>query len=76
MRRWIALHLVFLADRIAPEDAFRHSGMSFEFVENVGVEWNWDGHGCPIWYSGQEDYRRAWERNRTKGDGLSRSARA
>lgn len=71
MRRWIATRLLFLSARIDPEGTFRCTGMSFEFVENVGAEWNWDGHGCPLWYYGRADYERAFERNRRKGDGLS-----
>lgn len=71
MRRWLATRLLFWSARLDPEGTFRRTSMSFEFVENVGVEWNWDNHGCPLWYFGRKDYLRAWERNRTKGDGLN-----
>lgn len=64
LRKWLWLHLIFLADRIAPDEAFRCTGFSFEFVQNVGFAVNDEGHGCPIWYSGRADYERAWERHR------------
>lgn len=64
MRRWIARRLHFLADRLAPEDAYRSTGMTFEFVRNVGIEVNHEGHGCRLWYHGQDDYQKAFERGR------------
>lgn len=60
VRRWVATRLIFAASRIDPYGAFRRTSMTFEFVEGVGVEWQWGGGGCPLWYYGQDDYAKAW----------------
>lgn len=61
-RRRIAHRLRIWADRLAPEDAPRKTCISFEFVTGKGIVTNTDGHGCPLWYLGMDDYARAHER--------------
>ncbi len=61
IRRRIARRLGFLADRLAPEDAFRRTCISFEFVTGKGIVTNTEGRGCPLWYQGRADYDRAHE---------------
>ena len=61
-RRWVAQHLTFAAARIHRPSAFKRTHLSFEFVDGVGIVTNEDGHGCPLWYYGDDDYARAWER--------------
>lgn len=58
-RSWAWERLVFLADRISPEDAFRKmSGLTVQL--KVGEGWvlnsSRDGKGVPIWYRGQQSY--------------------
>lgn len=71
LRRWAAKRLRFLADRIDQHGAPRRTGMCFEFVMNHGLEVNWSGNGCPLWYYGNDDYELSYARDRVKGDGLS-----
>lgn len=59
LRSWAWERLVFLADRISPEDAFRKmSGLTVQL--KVGEGWvlnrSRDGKGVPIWYRGQQSY--------------------
>lgn len=59
VRTWAWERLVFLADRISPDDAFRKmSGLTVQL--KVGEGWvlnkSRDGKGVPIWYCGQQSY--------------------
>lgn len=51
LRRW--------ADRISPKTAPRSIGSSFTFEHREGIRFRDDGKGCPLWYLGEDDYRRA-----------------
>ena len=62
LRRRVARRLGFWADRLAPEEAFRKTHIGFEFVTGKGIVTNTEGHGCPLWYQGREDYEKAHER--------------
>lgn len=58
-RVWLARRLRRLADRLDDAGAPRHMGWSFTFERNMGIVF-WDGGpGCPVWYMGAEDYKRA-----------------
>lgn len=59
MRQWIAQRMRFAADRIDPVGAPRGTSYSFTFERGHGIRWRDDGKGCPIWYLGEADYRRA-----------------
>ena len=64
IRFWIWRKLIYLADRIAPEQAFRRtSELSFTFQRDVGIVVHGaDGYskhrghskGCPLWYHGPD----------------------
>lgn len=58
LRSWAWERLVFLADRISPEDAFRSCGYSMRLAPGVG--WIFephDGkHGVKLWYKGSREY--------------------
>lgn len=61
VRSWAWEKLVFLADRISPDDAFRHaSGLSVYLEEGVGWVLSRNGKGIPVWYYGP-DYDKAYE---------------
>lgn len=62
LRRRVARGLGYLADRLAPEDAFRKTCISFEFVTHKGIVTNTEGHGCPLWYQGRANFEKAHER--------------
>ena len=47
------------ADRIDDRGAPKHTGFSFTFEAGEGIRWRDDGKGCPIYYYGAEDYKRA-----------------
>lgn len=60
MRRWLALRLHFLADRMAPEDAFRATHLRFTFETGQGIVVRDDSNrGCRLWYRGEADYEKA-----------------
>jgi hypothetical protein len=69
MRHWLARHLHYLADRLAPDESFRCTGFSFTFERGVGVAFHERGEegGCPIWYFGP-DHGRAWTEAATQWD--------
>jgi len=54
VRSWVWHRLVFLADRISPEDAFRCTGMRTHLKKGVG--WVLDDKGVELWYKGQKEY--------------------
>lgn len=65
IRFWIWERLIFLADRIAPEMAFRRtSALTFTFERNIGIavhgaDNTWTDkepfpRGCPLWYHGPD----------------------
>jgi len=59
-RYWLAQRLRFLSDRIHPDSAFRHTGMSFHFKTGHGIIMEeCSGRGCPLWYQGRDDYELA-----------------
>lgn len=59
MRRWLWRKLIYLADRVAPDDAFRRMGSSFTFERGIGIVFHENGErGCPMWYH-TPDYDRA-----------------
>lgn len=48
------------ADRLDPAGCPRRmSSASFTFEEDEGIRFRDDGRGCPLWYLGEDDYRRA-----------------
>ena len=62
VRTWAWERLVFLADRISPDDAFRKmSGYSLYLREGEGWVLSRDGIGVPLWYRGHEDYERRYD---------------
>lgn len=54
LRSWVWHRLVFLADRISPEDAFRATGLRIHLKKGVG--WVLDDKGVQIWYKGMKEY--------------------
>jgi hypothetical protein len=58
LRSWVWHRLVFLADRISPEDAFRCTGYSIRL--NVLEGWVFEQHdgknGVMLWYKGSKNY--------------------
>ena len=58
VRSWAWHRLVFLADRISPEDAFRATGYSMRLVRGTG--WKFEEHdgenGVQLWYKGVREY--------------------
>lgn len=49
-----------IADRIDYAGAPRALGAySFTFERGEGIRFRDDGRGCPLWYLGEDDYRRA-----------------
>lgn len=60
LRSWIWHKLVYLADRISPEDAFRSFGGGYAVRLRKGEGWvlDKDGVGVPIWYQGEDSYRK------------------
>lgn len=61
MKRWMAMRLRFLADRIHPDTAPRAAGFSFTFERGQGVVFDDQGRrGCPLWYLGHAEYDRAY----------------
>jgi hypothetical protein len=67
MRRRVRGWLITIADRIAPDEAFRCTGFHFTFERNEGFVVNGDGRGCPLWYQGAADHDRAF----TEGSAFS-----
>lgn len=60
IRAFIWWQLIYLADRICPEQAFRRTGVTFYFVEGKGVVTEFaTGRGCPLWHQGKADYEKA-----------------
>jgi hypothetical protein len=59
LRSWIWHRLVFLADRISPEDAFRCTGYSMRLRKGHG--WVFEPHdgrnGVKLWYKGDRSYK-------------------
>jgi len=57
VRSWLWHRLVFLADRISPEDAFRSMGMTVHLRGREGWVLDQKGkQGFGIWYRGTKDY--------------------
>ena len=54
-----------LADRIDHRGAPKSMGWSFIFIEGYGIRFNDEGFGCPLWYYGDDDYKRAHQGART-----------
>lgn len=52
LRSWVWHRLVYLADRISPEDAFRATGLYFHMKKGAGAVL--DDKGVQIWYKGQD----------------------
>lgn len=48
-----------IADRIDHKGAPKAIGMSFTYEHREGIRFRDDGKGCPLWYLGEADYRRA-----------------
>lgn len=59
IKRWIAMRLRFLADRIDWAGAPKRTQWSFTYEPGKGAMFHNDGLGCPLWYYGNEDYERA-----------------
>jgi hypothetical protein len=57
-RSWIWHRLIFLADRISPEDAFHCTGISMSLRKDHGWVLNTkDGEkGVMLWYRGSKHY--------------------
>lgn len=55
VRSWIWERLVFLADRISPEDAFRATGLYIHLKKGEG--WVLDDKGVQVWYKGEAEYK-------------------
>lgn len=56
LRSWAWERLVFLADRISPEDAFRCTGYS---MRQTREGWKFEEHkgmGFKLWYKGSREY--------------------
>lgn len=58
VRSWAWHRLVFLADRISPEDAFRATGYSMRLTRGSGWKFEeYDGeNGVQLWYKGSREY--------------------
>lgn len=58
LRSWVWHRLVFLADRISPEDAFRYTSYSMRLRKGHG--WVFEEHdgknGVKLWYKGSREY--------------------
>lgn len=49
-----------IADRIDPDGAPHYiSSHTFTFERGEGIRFRTDGKGCPLWYLGEDDYKRA-----------------
>lgn len=59
VRTWAWERLVFLADRISPEDAFRYTSYSMRMRKGHG--WVFEEHdgknGVKLWYKGSREYK-------------------
>jgi hypothetical protein len=53
-----------VANRIDKLGAPRRTGWSFTIEEGLGAVFNRDGKGCPVYYNGEADYRRAHDESR------------
>lgn len=58
LRSWAWHRLVYLADRISPENAFRATGLHIHLKKGVGWVLNTSGDrkGIPVWYRGSQTY--------------------
>jgi hypothetical protein len=60
IRTRIGWHLRCLADRIDPDHAPRRVGnWAFTYEQGRGLVFRDDRRGCPLWYLGHADHRRA-----------------
>lgn len=60
VRRVLAARMRSWADRLDWHGAPKSTGLSFYFVEHVGLVVDHDGQiGCPLWYLGRDDYEKA-----------------
>ena len=59
MKIWLAHHLRRIADRIDDVGAPKRTNLSFTFEDRRGIVVRENGPGCPLWYYGEVDYRRA-----------------
>lgn len=59
MRRRLGSWLRRFADRIDRPGAPKRTGLTFGYVEHVGLVVEWDGPGCPLWYLQDDDYELA-----------------
>lgn len=62
MKKWIARHLHYLADRLDDDGAFRATGYTFTFERNRGFVVHDDEprRGAHIWYRGHAELDKAW----------------
>lgn len=61
VRSPIARHLRALADRLDPRGAPKRTHCSFTFEDGIGIVFHKDQRGCPVWYYGDDDYKKAWQ---------------
>lgn len=59
MRARIGRWLRAWADRIDYHGAYRITGYTFTMRPGEGLQVQWGGDGCPIVYSGEDNYQRA-----------------
>jgi hypothetical protein len=60
VRRRLGWWLRRLADRIDRPGAPKRTGLTFGYVERVGLVVEFDGPGCPLWYLNDDDRERAY----------------
>jgi len=58
---WLAARLRFWADRLDHAGAPKKTGLTFKFVDRVGIVVQQGGSGCPLWYCGDDDYSKAYD---------------
>jgi hypothetical protein len=68
LRAQIGWWLRIWADRLDPENAPRGTSYSFTFEKGKGIVFHEDGRGCPLWYLGEGDYKRAHREARGECD--------
>jgi hypothetical protein len=65
-RRLLGFWLRRVADRVDWYGAPKRMSWTFTFEDGVGIVFQLDGPGCPLWYYGNADFERAHRSSRTQ----------
>lgn len=63
MKAVLARLLRTLADRLDRRGAPKGTHCSFTIEPGIGIVVHEDHRGCPIWYYGDDAYKKAWKRS-------------